>query len=111
MAPASLLWLMGAMAVFVLANSTLRAYATSSQMPVLVGALVLFTCGNLMMVRIMREQGLALAISVSSVLQLLLITAVAVLWFGERPSGMQLVGMAFGVVAVVLIAWPQGGRA
>lgn len=107
----SLLWLTGAMAVFVLANAGLRVYVASPHLPVLVGALLLFTCGNLMMVRIMREQGLALAIAVSSVLQLLLITAVAVLWFGERPAGTQLLGLIFGLVAVILIAWPQGGRA
>ena len=110
MAPGSLLWLGGAMAVFVLANSVLRSYAGSSSVPTLVGALALFTLGNLMMVRLMRESGLALAISISSVAQLVLISAVAFTWFGERPTGMQLAGMALGIVAVVLIAWPQGGR-
>jgi small multidrug resistance pump len=111
MSPGSLLWLLSAMAVFVTANATLRAYAASSHLPTLLGALALFSVGNVMMVRLMRESGLALAISVSSVLQLLLISLLAFAWFGERPTGLQLGGMALGVVAVVLIAWPQGGRA
>ena len=111
MGAGSLLWLSGAMAVFVLANSVLRSYAASSHWPTLVGALALFSLGNVMMVRLMRESGLALAISVSSVAQLVLISAVAFLWFEERPTPRQLAGMALGLVAVALIAWPQGGRA
>ena len=111
MAPSSLLWLGLAMGVFVGANSVLRTYAASSHLPTLLAALLLFSLGNVMMVRLMRESGLALAISISSVAQLVLISAVAVAWFGERPTGLQLAGMALGVVAVVLIAWPQGARA
>ncbi len=111
MAPGSILWLLAAMAVFVLANSVLRTYAASAYLPTLLGALGLFSLGNVMMVRLMRESGLALAISVSSVLQLVLISLVAFAWFGERPTGLQLAGMALGIVAVVLIAWPQGGQA
>lgn len=109
MSGGSILWLMAAMGVFVGANSVLRTYAASAHLPTLLGALVLFSVGNVMMVRLMRESGLALAISLSSVLQLLLISAVAFLWFGERPAPLQLAGVALGVVAVALIAWPQGG--
>ncbi|MCX7889740.1 MAG: hypothetical protein N2422_08450 [Rhodobacteraceae bacterium] len=108
MSAALALWLAAAMGVFVLANSVLRTYAASGWWPTLVAALVLFSVGNMMMVRLMRESGLAVAIAISSVLQLLLIAAVAVLWFGERPGGLQLAGMALGIVAVALIAWPQG---
>ncbi|MBP1805019.1 hypothetical protein [Rubellimicrobium aerolatum] len=111
MSAGSLLWLGGAMVVFVLANAVLRTYAASSHLPTLLGALALFCVGNVMMVRLMREGGLALAISISSVAQLVLISILAFTWFGERPSGLQLAGMALGVVAVVLIAWPQEVRA
>jgi glucose uptake protein len=110
MAPSSILWLGMAMSVFVFANSVLRSYAASAYLPTLLGALLLFSLGNVMMVRLMRESGLAIAISISSVAQLVLISVVAVAWFGERPTGLQLAGMALGVVAVTLIAWPQGGR-
>lgn len=110
MSPSSILWLGAVMAVFVAANSVLRSYASSSYLPTLLGALVLFSLGNVMMVRLMRESGLALAISISSVAQLVLISAVAFAWFGERPTGLQLAGMALGIVAVTLVAWPQAAR-
>ncbi|MCU0825851.1 MAG: hypothetical protein MUE52_00225 [Tabrizicola sp.] len=100
------LWLAGAMAAFITGNAVLRAYVASSQVPVLIGALVLFTIGNLMMVRLMRESGLAVAISVSSIVQLVVIGLVAWFIFGERPTGLQIAGMALGVVAVAMIAWP-----
>lgn len=106
-----ILWLAGAMAVFITANSILRAYVANGQVVVLLGALALFTLGNLMMVRLMRESGLAVAISVSSIVQLVIIGLVAWFVFGERPTGLQIAGMALGVVAVAMIAWPQGGKA
>jgi len=59
-------------------------------------------------VRLMRDSGLAVAISVSSILQLLLIAGVAWALFGERPTPLQWTGMALGVVAVAMIAWPRG---
>lgn len=105
-----ILWLMGAMAVFVSANTVLRLYAGNASAAFLVGALCLFTVGNLMMVRLMRESGLGVAIAVSSIVQLVLIGGVAFLAFGERPTAMQFAGMVLGVVAVALIVWPQGVR-
>jgi small multidrug resistance pump len=107
---ALVLWLCMAMAVFITANSVLRAYVSNAQVWVLLAALALFSIGNLMMVRLMRESGLAVAISVSSVVQLVLIGLVAWFIFGERPTGLQIAGMALGVVAVAMIAWPQGAK-
>ena len=106
-----MIWLAGAMAVFITANTVLKSYADSGRVTVLIGALALFCLGNLMMVRLMRESGLGVAVAISSVVQLVLIGVVAFLVFGERPTGVQLTGMALGVVAVALIAWPTGGRA
>jgi glucose uptake protein len=110
MSGALMLWLAGAMAVFLAANTALRAYAASQQVAVLVGALCLFSLGNLMMVRLMRESGLAVAIAISAIVQLVLIGIIAWTVFGERPTNIQITGMALGVVAVALIAWPQGVR-
>jgi small multidrug resistance pump len=104
------LWLMLAMGMFIGGNTVLRSYVTEPRLWVLLAALSLFTIGNVMMVRLMREQGLAVAISVSSILQLVLIGLIAWFVFGERPSAMQIGGMVLGVVAVLLIAWPQGAR-
>ncbi len=111
MSALTLSWLAGAMAVFLAATSALRLYVGTSQLAVLAGALLLYCVGNLMMVRIIRDSGMALAVSVSSVLQLILATLIAVMVFGERPTTLQWTGIALGVVAVALIVWPQeGGR-
>ena len=102
-------WLVTATVVFMAANAVLKVYAVQGGLWVLAAALALFCVGNTMMVRVMRENGLGLAISVSAVLQLVAISLMAVVVFGERPTGMQIAGMGLGVVAVGLIAWPRGG--
>lgn len=111
MSGAGFYWLGAAMVAFVAANSVLRAYAASGQAATLAGALTLFMVGNLVMVRVMREGGLALAVSLSSVVQLVLLALIGVWWFGERLGGLQLAGIALGIVAVALIVWPTGGGA
>ena len=73
--------------------------------------MALFCLGNYLMVRVMRENGLGLAIALSLIFQLIAITAMAFVWFGERPTALQLAGLALGVVAVGMIIWPQGGGA
>jgi len=104
------IWLMGVMTVFLTASATLRSYVDSGKLVVLLIALVLYTLGNLMMVRLMRESGMAVAISVSAVLQLVLASAVGLTIFGERPTMQQLAGVALGILAVALIVWPQRGQ-
>ena len=75
----------------------------------MVGALALFCLGNYLMVRVMRENGLGLAIALSLIFQLIAITGMAFFYFGERPSALQMAGLALGVVAITMIVWPQGG--
>ena len=104
----SFLWLGAATAVFVAANAVLKTYAVRGGLPVLIGALALFCLGNWLMVRVMRENGLGLAIALSLIFQLIAITLMAFLWFGERPTALQLAGLALGVVAVSMIIWPEG---
>jgi drug/metabolite transporter (DMT)-like permease len=101
-------WLVASTAVFVAANGVLKTYAQQGGVWVLVGALALFCVGNTLMVQVMRGNGLGVAISMSVVFQLLAITAMAVVVFGERPTALQMAGMALGVVAVAMIAWPGG---
>lgn len=104
------LWLGASTGVFVAANAVLKTYAVKGGLPVLLGALALFCLGNGLMVQVMRANGLGLAIALSAIFQLVAISLMAILVFGERPSGLQLAGMALGCIAVALIAWPQGGR-
>jgi glucose uptake protein len=103
---ASLAWLGGAAAAFLAASALLRSYVESSHLGTVLAALVLYTAGNLMMVRLMRDGGMATAISVSAVVQLVLANVVAMSVFGERPGGTQVAGIVLGVVAVALILWP-----
>jgi small multidrug resistance pump len=70
------------------------------------GALVLYTAGNLVVIRVLREVGLGLAMSLSTVVQLVVVNLLAVMVFRERLSGPQYVGVALGVVAVVLMMLP-----
>ncbi|MCU0832549.1 MAG: hypothetical protein MUC58_13760 [Rhizobiaceae bacterium] len=100
-----------AMAVFLAAASSLRAYAGGAALPVLLLALLLYCVGNLMMVPLMKVSGMAVAMSVSAVLQLLLSVLVAVSVFGERPLTIQWAGIALGVAAVTLILWPEFEKA
>jgi len=109
MTAGSYLWLGATMTVFLLATSTLRRYVDAPAVWMLIFALLLYSLGNLMMVRLMREGGMAVAISVSAVLQLLMANAVAIAVFGERPTPAQFAGIALGAVAVVLILSPWKG--
>ena len=106
-----LAYLGGSTAVFMAANAVLKTYAVKGGPWLLVGALALFCLGNWLMVRVMRENGLGLAIALSLIFQLIAITLMAFLWFGERPSGLQMAGLALGVVAITMIVWPQAGAA
>jgi drug/metabolite transporter (DMT)-like permease len=104
-----LAWLVASTAVFVAANGVLKTYAVQGGWLTLTAALALFCVGNTLMVQVMRANGLGLAISLSAVFQLVTISAMAMVVFGERPSPLQLAGMALGVVAVLMIAWPGRG--
>ena len=111
MSAVTFLWLGLATAVFVGANAVLKVYAVKGGLPVLVGALALFCLGNFLMVQVMKANGLGLAIALSAIFQLVAISVMAIFVFGERPTGLQLAGMALGCVAVAMIAWPAGGQA
>jgi len=104
------LWLTGAMAVFLSAATVTRAYLDTNRLAVLIAALVLYCIGNLMMVRLMREGGMGLAISASSVGQLVLINVIAVAIFGERLTTIQLTGVALGIAAMVMMLYPTTAR-
>jgi glucose uptake protein len=101
-----LLWLTGAMVAFLSAATASRAYIASTNILLLILSLGLYCVGNLMMVKLMREGGLGLAISVSAVAQLVLINLIAFTVFGERPSALQLTGVGLGVLAMVLMLIP-----
>lgn len=101
-------WLLVSTVVFMAANSVLKIHATQGGYWALAGALALFCLGNTLMVQVMRGNGLGVAISLSVVFQMVAITLLAVAVFGEKLSLINWAGIGFGILAVVLIAWPKG---
>ncbi len=97
-----------AVPIFILAASLQRVYVANGRLALIVLALILFTVGNMLMIRVIRDMGLGVAISVATIAQFVLINIVAYAWFGERPTALQLAGMAFGAVGIVLIMLPRG---
>jgi small multidrug resistance pump len=68
----------------------------------------LYTMGNLIMLRLIRDVGMGVALSLSAVVQLVAVNAVALLFFGEKVAPIQAMGLALAVVAVAMITLPQG---
>lgn len=104
------LWLFGATAVFIGAATASRAYIGTTNMLYLLLSLALYIVGNLMMLKLMREGGLGLAISLSAITQLLLVNVIAFLFFGERLSTTQMAGVGLGIVAMGLMLLPSPAR-
>ncbi len=110
MSPFNLGLVVLASALFVAAAGCAKLHALAPAWPRLLGALALYTAGNLVVIRVVREVGLGLAMSVSAVVQLIVVNLLAVAVFRERLTGPQWLGMALGVAAVALIALSPGGR-
>ena len=110
MALPAIAWLMAAIAVFIGGAAALRSYAGTDWLPMLLLSLALYAVGNLMMVQPMRSGGMAVAISVSAVLQLVMVNLLALTVFGERPGPFQSAGIVLGILAVALILWAPGAR-
>lgn len=92
-----------ACAIFILAASGAKAWALSPSPWRIALTLALYTAGNLIMLRLVREVGMATAFSVSAVLQLVAVNAVAILVFGERVGAVEGLGLGLAVLAVALI--------
>lgn len=105
-----MLWLFGATAVFIGAATSSRAYVGTTNILYLLLSMALYIVGNLMMLKLMREGGLGIAISLSAITQLLLINVIAFLFFGERLSSTQLAGVGLGILAMGLMLLPTTAR-
>ena len=96
-----------ALPIFLAAASLSRLYVDNGRLGFIVAALCLYSVGNVLMVRLMRDIGLGAAISLSTVAQLILVNVIAFAVFNERPAPLQLLGIGFGIVAVALIVVPK----
>ena len=97
------LQLCGATVVFLAAATMAKQWAIAPGIGKLVVTLLLYSLGNLIMLRLVREFGMASAFSLSAVLQLVAVNVIALVWFGERLGLIQGTGVALAVVAVALI--------
>lgn len=97
------LQLCGATVVFLAAATMAKQWALAPGMGKLVVTLLLYSLGNLIMLRLVREFGMASAFSLSAVLQLVAVNVIAIAWFGERLGLAQSVGIVLAIVAMALI--------
>ncbi|OOG67743.1 hypothetical protein [Sinorhizobium sp. A49] len=108
---AYVLWLLLATTIFLGGATASRAYVSNSHIGVLVLALGLYMVGNIIMVKLMRDGGLGLAISLSAIVQLVLVNIIAFAVFGERLSLTQAAGVMLGIAAMGLMLLPTAGKA
>jgi multidrug transporter EmrE-like cation transporter len=101
----SLLQLLAATVVFVLAAASAKGWALAPGTGRLVLTLGLYSLGNLVIMRLIQGVGMGIAFSVSAVVQLAAVNLVAFLVFGEKVNAVQGVGIALAILAVALITF------
>lgn len=89
--------------VFLAAATMAKQWALAPGMGKLVVTLVLYSLGNLIMLRLVREFGMASSFSLSAVIQLVAVNLIALVYFGEKLAPIQSVGIFLAIVAVGLI--------
>ena len=89
--------------MFLLAAMAAKQWGLAPSLVKLLVTLALYTAGNLIMLRLVREFGMSVAFSLSAVIQLVAVNVVAVAFFGERLNALQATGMVLAIAAVALI--------
>ena len=100
---AALVQLGVATTIAIAAASSAKAWALSPFVLRIAVTLLLYTAGNLLMLRLVRQLGMATAFSLSAVLQLLAVNLVAIFWFGEKVGWIEATGICLAVLAVAFI--------
>jgi multidrug transporter EmrE-like cation transporter len=100
-----------ATSIFISAAASAKSWSISPSNARLVLTLALYVAGNLLMLRLLRQIGMATAFSVTAVLQLVAINLVAILVFGEKVGVIEGTGIALAIAGVALITFaPHLGR-
>ena len=89
--------------IFLLAATVAKYWALAPSIAKLLLTLALYSLGNLIMLRLVREFGMASAFSLSAVIQLVAVNVIALAYFGERLNALQSGGIVLAIVAVGLI--------
>ena len=98
--------------IFLLAATVAKQWALAPGLGKIVLALALYSLGNLIMLRLVRDFGMATAFSLSAVIQLVAVNLIALAYFGERLGMVQGAGVVLAVAAVAMITHgpAAGGR-
>jgi len=98
--------------IFLAAATGAKSWALAPSLPKIILTLALYTIGNLIMLRLVREFGMSVAFSLSAVIQLIAVNLVALLYFGESLSGAQSIGIVLAIASVAVISFGPylGGR-
>ena len=106
------LQLIASTVIFLAAAAGAKSWALQPGMGKLILTLALYSAGNLVMLRLVREFGMSAAFSLSAVIQLVAVNAIAIAWFGEKLNLWQGAGVALAIVAVAAISFGPylGGR-
>jgi multidrug transporter EmrE-like cation transporter len=100
-----------ATAIFIGAASSAKAWSISPSLTGLLLTLALYVIGNLLIMRLLRQVGMATAFSVTSVLQLVAVNLVAIFVFGEKIGLAEGSGIIMAIAGVALITFaPLLGR-
>ncbi len=90
-------------AIFMLAATAAKQWGLTPGLGRLVWTLVLYTLGNLVMLRLIRKFGLSISLSLSAVIQLVAVNVIALALYGEKLNTLQGAGVALAIVSVALI--------
>jgi multidrug transporter EmrE-like cation transporter len=98
-----MIWLGIATVIFLLAATVAKHWAVAPHVGKVVLALALYSAGNLIMLKLVRDFGMASAFSLSAIIQLVAVNLIALIYFGERLGMVQGAGVLLAVVAVAMI--------
>lgn len=98
--------------IYLLAATVAKQWALAPGAGKIVLALVLYSAGNLIMLRLVRDFGMATAFSLSAVIQLVAVNVIALAYFDERLGMVQGAGVVLAVASVAMITLgpAAGGR-
>lgn len=105
MSISGLLQLAASTIIFLLAATAAKSWALQPGMGKLILTLFLYSAGNLIMLRLVREFGMASAFSLSAVIQLIAINVIALIVFNEHLNAYQSGGIVLAIFAVGLITF------
>ena len=104
MSPTGFALLSASTVIFIAAASAAKYWALSENSWIwVVVTLLLYTLGNLIILRLIKDVGMGVALSLSGVVQLVAVNVVAIAVFGERVSLVQAIGLLLAIVAVAMI--------